>query len=303
MIFISVINQQNSTISDVNDNAPKFEKSLASFRVTENALNGTIIVKLNATDADLGDNSKVTYTLITDTKDFRVDSQTGILSVSTSLDREKQETYELKIRAMDGGGNAEQPALYSDAIVRVTIDDINDNAPAFSLSDYTVRVREDIPIGTVVVVLTANDLDTGPGGEVSYSLSEDSESSFKIDKFSGTIRTTKSLDFEERQVHSITVKAIDRGTPALSSETSVIIEVIDVNENKYAPQFDDFVLSGSVAENQPIGTHVMVVTAKDSDAPGPDSRITYSIRGGDGLGLFSIDGDGKWFFFIKNFFL
>lgn len=282
---------------DVNDNAPKFEKTLASFRVTENALNGTIIVKLNATDADLGDNSKVTYTLITDTKDFRVDSQTGILSVSAPLDREKQETYELKIRAMDGGGNNEQPALYSDAIVRVTIDDINDNAPAFSLADYTVRVREDIPIGTVVVVLTANDLDTGPGGEVAYSLSEDSESSFKIDKLSGTIRTTKSLDFEERQVHSVIVKAIDRGTPALSSETSVIIEVIDVNENKYAPQFEDFVLSGSVSENQPIGTHVMVVAAKDSDAPGPDSRITYSIRGGDGLGLFSIDGDGKWFFY------
>ncbi|XP_037031417.1 fat-like cadherin-related tumor suppressor homolog isoform X7 [Bradysia coprophila] len=280
------------TVLDVNDNAPKFEKSLASFRVTENALNGTVIVKLNATDADLGDNSKVTYTLITDTKDFRVDSQTGILTTCAILDREKQETYELKIRAMDGGGNNEQPALYSDAIVRVTIDDINDNAPAFSLSDYTVRVREDIPIGTVVVVLTANDLDTGPGGEVSYSLSEDSESSFKIDKFSGTIRTTKSLDFEERQVHSVIVKAIDRGTPALSSETSVIIEVIDVNENKFAPQFEDFVLSGSVSENQPIGTHVMVVAAKDSDAPGPDSRITYSIRGGDGLGLFSIDGDG-----------
>lgn len=141
--------------------------------------------------------------------------------------------------------------------------------------------------------MNANDLDTGPSGEVSYSLSEDTDSSFKIDKFSGTIRTTKALDFEERQVHSVLVKAIDRGTPALSSETSVIIEVIDVNENKYAPQFDDFVLSGSVSENQPIGTHVMVVTAKDSDAPGPDSRITYSIRGGDGLGLFSIDGDGK----------
>ncbi len=256
---------------------------------------------MNATDADLGDNAKVTYTLITDTKDFRVDSQTGILTVSAPLDREKQETYELKIRAMDGGGNTEQPALYSDAIVRVTIDDINDNAPAFSLSDYTVRIREDIPIGTVVVVLTANDLDTGPGGEVSYSLSEDSESSFKIDKFSGTIRTTKSLDFEERQVHSIIVKAIDRGTPALSSETSVIIEVIDVNENKYAPQFEDFVLSGSVSENQPIGTHVMVVAARDADAPGPDSRITYSIRGGDGLGLFSIDGDGKLLTFLFCF--
>lgn len=284
------------TVLDENDNAPKFEKSLASFRVTENALNGTIIFKLNATDTDLGDNAKVTYTLITDTKDFRVDAVTGVLTVSAPLDREKQETYELRVRATDGGGRNDIPALYSDAIVRITIDDINDNPPVFSLNDYTVRIREDVPRGTVVAVVTASDLDTGPGGEISYSLSDDSESSFKIDRFSGTIRTTKFLDFEDRQVHSLIVKAVDRGQPQLSAETSVIVEVIDVNENKYAPQFDDFVLSGNVAENQPPGAHVMVVAAKDQDAPGPDSRITYSIRGGDGLGIFSIDNEGEFFF-------
>lgn len=146
---------------------------------------------------------------------------------------------------------------------------------------------------TVVAITTAIDLDTGPSGEVLYSLSDDIDQSFKIDKYTGTIRTVKALNFEERQIHSLIVRAIDRGTPALSSETSVIVEIIDVNENRNAPQFDDFVLTGSVAENQPVGTHVMVVTAKDADAPGPDSRISYSIRGGDGLGIFTIDGEGK----------
>lgn len=153
---------------------------------------------------------------------------------------------------------------------------------------------------TVVAITTATDLDSGPSGEILYSLSDDIDNSFKIDKYTGTIRTTKLLDFEERQIHSLTVRAIDRGTPAISSETSVIVEIIDVNENRYAPQFDDFVLSGRVAENQAPGAHVMSVTAKDADAPGPDSRITYSIRGGDGLGLFTIDNEGKIFliFFI-----
>lgn len=288
------------TVLDENDNAPKFEKALASFRVTENALNGTILFTLNATDADLGVNSKVTYDLITDTKDFRVDEVTGVLTVSAPLDRERQEMYELRIRATDGGAKNEVPALFSDAIVRIRIDDINDNPPTFSLNDYTVRIREDVPRGTVVAVVTASDLDTGPGGEIVYSLSDDSESTFKIDKYSGTIRTTKFLDFEERQVHSLIVRAIDRGTPSLSAETSVIVEVIDVNENKYAPQFDDFVIVGSVAENQPIGAHVMMVVAKDADAPGPDSRITYSIRGGDGIGVFNIDNDGELLFFLFN---
>lgn len=142
------------TILDENDNAPQFEKSLASFRVTESALNGTIIFRLNATDRDLGNNSRITYSLITDTKDFHVDPDTGVLAVSALLDRERQELYELKIKATDGGGNQDVPALFSEALVRIKIDDINDQAPTFSLNDYNVRIREDVPKGTVVAVVT-----------------------------------------------------------------------------------------------------------------------------------------------------
>lgn len=148
-----------------------------------------------------------------------------------------------------------------------------------------------------MLVVNAIDLDSGPNGEVLYSFSEegggDGDGYFKIDKLSGTIRTVKTLDYEERQIYSLSIKAIDKGSPSLSSETDVIVEVIDVNENRFAPQFDDFVLIGKILENQPISTHVMNVIAKDHDAPGPDSRITYSIRGGDGLGAFTIDDEGK----------
>lgn len=284
-------------VLDENDNAPVFEKTLASFRVTENALNGTIILRLNATDADLGENARITYSLVTDTNDFRIDPETGVLFIASPLDRERQELYELQIRASDNGQKRDQPQLFSDAMVRVIVEDVNDNAPEFSLKEYNIRIREDIPVHTVVAITTATDLDSGPGGDVLYSLSDDIDHSFKIDKYTGTIRTIKALDFEERQIHSLTIRAVDRGTPSISSETSVIIEIIDVNENRFAPQFDDFVLSGSVAENQPAGTHVMAVTAKDADVPGPDSRISYSIRGGDGLGVFTIDNEGEHMLF------
>ncbi|KAJ8936032.1 hypothetical protein NQ318_000693 [Aromia moschata] len=289
------------TVLDVNDNAPKFEKTLASFRVTENALNGTAIFRANATDADEGDNAKVTYTLVTDTKDFHVDKVTGVLTVSNGLDRERQDLYELRIRATDGGGKGpDNPPLYSEALVRISIDDINDNAPKFSLASYTVKVREDIPKGTVVAVVTASDPDLGPEGEVVYSL-EDSESdgTFKIDRLSGTIRTTKPLDFEERQVHSLVVYASDKGNPSLSSEATVTVNVVDVNENMYAPQFGDFVLTGKVKENQPVGSLVMQVNATDQDPPGGDSNVEYSIRGGDGIGIFAIDNKGKGFALFK----
>lgn len=75
---------------------------------------------------------------------------------------------------------------------------------------------------------------------------------------------------------------------------SVIVEVIDVNENRFAPQFEDFVLTGSLRENQSPGAHVMKVIAKDFDTTGPDSRVSYSIIRGDGLGLFAIDNEGNY---------
>lgn len=239
---------------------------------------------------------QVTYSLVTDTKDFAVDKVTGILTVANNLDRERQELYELRIRATDGGGKGpDNPPLYSEALVRITIDDINDNAPKFSLPSYTVKIREDIPKGSVVAVVSASDPDLGPEGEVVYTLedTDNEEGTFKIDRLSGTIRTTRALDFEERQVHSLVVCASDKGNPSLSSEVSVTINVVDVNENNYAPHFGEFVLSGSVAENQPVGTIVMEVNAEDNDPPGEDSRIEYSIRGGDGIGIFSIDNKGK----------
>lgn len=280
------------TVLDVNDNAPKFEKAFASFRVTENALNGTVIFRPNATDADFGANAKVRYSLVTDTKDFAVNPDNGFLYVSNFLDRETQELYELRLRATDGGG------LYADALVRVTIDDVNDNAPKFALETVTVRIREDVPLGSLVAMVDAFDPDLGAGGVIKYSLLPDEaegEPCFRVDKKSGAIRVSKPLDFEERQLHTLTIEARDSGSPALTSKAVLIVEIVDVDENSFAPVFSDFVLSGSVSENLPAGSKVMRALATDDDPPGPCSRITYTITGGTGLGYFAIDDKGKIF--------
>ncbi|KAL7291205.1 hypothetical protein TKK_0015045 [Trichogramma kaykai] len=294
------------TVLDVNDNPPKFEKALASFRIPENVTNGTVIFRANATDPDLGDNAKIAYTLVTDTADFYIDRSTGVLSVNGKLDRERQDSYELRIRATDRNGgddsksedvDLENSPLYSEALVHVHVDDINDNAPAFALNSYTVKVREDVPIWSVVAIVEATDPDEGLGGTVVYSFSEDLDNDgggfFEIDPLSGTVRTIQKLDFEDRQVHTLTIRASDKGEPALSSETILIVEIVDVNENVFAPVFSDFVVSATIYENQPIGSLVTQVRAKDADAPGIDSRISYSIRGGDGVGLFGIDDEGE----------
>lgn len=336
-------------VLDENDNAPRFEKSLFSFRLTEDAVLGTVVVRMNATDADTIEYADIRYYLLTDTDDFRIDPVTGVLTVASKLDRERTDIYELIIRATDGGArvdaNQQQQQqnshsnnnnnnnfyksaphrpnanyhngivvaagaasplfdmniLHADAMVRILIEDVNDNAPEFSASQYTVRVREDVPIGSVVITVMATDRDLGPGGEVQYRFNDrcDYEPDlFRIDRQSGTVRLVRQLDFEERQTHTLCIVASDKGLGvSLSAEATVLVEVIDVNENQYAPQFEDVVLNdggNGVLENQPIGTYVMNINARDNDPPGPDSRITFSIRGGDGLGLFAIDNEGMY---------
>lgn len=219
------------TVLDENDCYPIFEKSLVSLHVPESALNGFQIFHFNATDKDEGLNGKVTYSLVTETSQFTIDRETGILSISAPLDREKQDLYELRVRATDGGNkgttnDGEFPSLSSEAQIQIKIDDYNDCAPEFHLADYTVRVREDVPIGTVVATVTANDLDEGNNGDVSYALGEgigaSGEGFFKIDKSTGTIRTAKQLDFEERQIYSLAIVAVDKGNPSLSSSSMLL---------------------------------------------------------------------------------
>lgn len=323
------------TVVDENDNAPKFGKTLFSFRIREDAEIGTVVARLNATDADSRQFAGILYFLLTNTAHFQIDSLTGVLSVASKLDREQQDVYELIIRATDGGeivgdGNAyksfgtshrtgstlsgggyiannNNPAspydtsvLHADALVRILIDDVNDNAPKFSADQYSVRVREDIPIGSVVISVDAMDKDLGAGGEVVYRFNDKCDferDQFRIDRLSGTVRLARALDFEERQSMTLCVVASDKGNPPLTAEATILIEVIDVNENQYTPQFEDFVLAdqgNSVRENQPIGTYVMNINVRDNDPPGPDSRVAFSIRGGDGLGLFTIDNEGMY---------
>ena len=278
-------------ILDSNDNRPVFQKSLATFHLPENAFNGTLIFCLNASDADIEDNAKITYLMQTETRDFFVNISTGCICLASALDREKLDKYELHIIAKDNG----EPALTAEAVINILVEDINDNAPIFGVQEFIFKVREDIPRGTVVAAIEATDIDIGPNGEIFFSIKEELavEELFKIDKHTGVIRTLGYLDYEKRQVHNLIVSAIDRGSPSLTTDMPVVIEIIDVNENRFTPEFGDFVYTGKVKENLPSRSFVMNITAKDADINGPDSKISYSIRGGDGLGVFTVNDEGK----------
>ncbi|XP_071362567.1 protocadherin Fat 3 [Trachinotus anak] len=275
-------------IEDANDNDPEFYQDSFSALVSENSAVGMEVITITAFDRDAGQNGQLSYVLLTNVPQFGIDSETGSVFIASSLDRETFPVFTLKVEVRD---KAERGTRRSSvATLSIILEDVNDCAPAFIPSSYNARVLEDLPPGAVITWVQAKDPDIGPGGQVRYSLINDFNGTFEINAVSGVLRIRKELDFEKQQLFNLTVLAEDRGAPSLRSQTFVEVEVVDVNENLYAPYFPDFAVRGSVKENSRAGTSVLTVSAKDDDK-GRDGVLRYSVRGGSGLGTFTIDED------------
>ncbi len=274
-------------ILDANDNSPQFLQDAYSVDIIESTAGGTEIIQVEAKDKDLGDNGVIRYSILADTDQFAIDMETGIVTVKKPLDREVQPSFILKIAARDQATG--EPQLVSTVLLKITLEDVNDNPPKFIPPNYQVRVREDLPIGTVIMWLEAHDPDVGPSSQVRYSLADNGDGKFEVDKLSGAVRIVQNLDYEKKQVYSLTARAKDKGKPiSLSSSCHIEVEVVDVNENLYRPLFPSFLDKGFIKEDVPIGTSVMKIKAEDEDK-GRDGEIRYSIRDGSGLGIFTID--------------
>ncbi|XP_029458167.1 protocadherin Fat 3 isoform X3 [Rhinatrema bivittatum] len=274
-------------VDDANDNKPVFLQDSYSVNILESNSVGTELIQVEARDRDMGLNGEVTYSILTDTSQFAINTTSGVVYVADQLDRESKTNYTLKIEARDKSENGHQQ--FSVVTLKIFLDDVNDCSPVFIPSSYSAKVLEDLPVGTVIAWLETQDPDLGLGGQVRYSLINDYNGKFEIDKASGAIRLNKELDYEKQQFYNLTVRAKDKGRPvSLSSVSFVEVEVVDVNENLHTPYFPDFAVIGSVKENSRIGTSVLQIVARDEDT-GRDGEIQYSIRDGSGLGRFSMD--------------
>ncbi|XP_069001762.1 protocadherin Fat 3 [Embiotoca jacksoni] len=275
-------------IEDANDNDPQFYEDSFSVLVSESSAIGIDVITITAFDRDTGPNGQLSYVILTNVPQFGIDSETGSVFVASHLDRETSPMFTLKIEVRD---KAERGTRRSSVTtLSIILEDVNDCPPAFIPSIYSARVLEDLPPGAVITWVQAQDPDIGPGGQVRYSLINDFNGTFEINAKSGVLRIRKELDFEKQQFFNLTLLAEDRGIPSLYSQTFVEVEVVDVNENLYAPYFADFAMRGSVKENSRAGTSVLTASAKDDDK-GRDGVLRYSIRGGSGLGTFTIDED------------
>uniref|UniRef100_A0A8D2JJ96 FAT atypical cadherin 2 n=1 Tax=Varanus komodoensis TaxID=61221 RepID=A0A8D2JJ96_VARKO len=276
-------------ILDSNDNAPTFLQSTYLVTIPEDVKIGTTVTAVQANDADTDDNGRVKYSFLAATDKFAINSITGEVVVTASLDRELWPHHVLKIEARDQPQTGHE--LFAIADLVISLEDVNDNSPRCIPALSKLKVPEDLPLGTTLLFLEAFDPDISSGGELKYSLFSDDENMFHLNELTGALVLEKELDYEQRDFYNLSVEISDGGKPrSLSSLCHVEIEVLDVNENLHPPRFDSFVYEGSVKENSQEGTAVMRVIAQDGDK-GKDGEIQYFIREGTDLGIFSLQKD------------
>ncbi|NXW08189.1 PCD23 protein, partial [Fregetta grallaria] len=279
------------TVLDENDHNPLFAKTQYQISVREDLEEGSAILDLFASDEDDGLNGKVTYSFIDDTFGaFAIDSVTGSIVTTKALDRETKSQYTFRAVASDCSTH-----LPRSTTVAVLIQDVNDNVPKFEQSYYKASVWEGQSPKTDIIQVFATDLDSGLNGETEYSiLSGNENATFLIDSARGILATNTVLDHENTSSyretassHCLVLLASDRGMPSLNSTATVLITVLDVNDNP--PVFSSPEYHIHVKESIPVGSHVTEVSANDCDA-GTNAEITYAIISGNDRGHFHLDG-------------
>ncbi|CAL1283814.1 unnamed protein product, partial [Larinioides sclopetarius] len=262
-------------VTDVNDNAPRFElPDYQAHNVDEDVAVGTSILQVSASDMDQGKNAEIEYSL--DKDDFTIDNK-GIIYSNKRLDADINNTYVLTVRATDRG----DPPLTGTATVRIYTENKNDEPPKFSQDVYTPNVDENAGPNTLVTTVVASDKDGDNiyfgfvgGGTVSGM--------FQIEERTGVIRLISGHIQLDKDKYELNVTARDDGAccknGALTTHTStalVVVFITDVNDNK--PLFEECATyAPQVEEGAPSGTQVIKVKAVDNDK-GHNGQVRYSI--------------------------
>uniref|UniRef100_A0A915PC44 Uncharacterized protein n=1 Tax=Setaria digitata TaxID=48799 RepID=A0A915PC44_9BILA len=199
---------------------------------------------------------------------FDIDHETGVITVTSPLDREVRDQYNFSVRAFINAGYS------SEAKVIIDVADVNDNEPIFEQSTYHLRIAEDELVGRELLQLRAYDGDSNDVVLYQIQASDDVAKYLSIDADGGMLKLASALDFEKLEKFEVTVVATDSGTPPSSSTCTVEVEVLDVNDNP--PSFVQSIYRAAVLENMQPGTKVVQVLANDPDSE-HFGRVSYLI--------------------------
>nr|XP_019964083.1 PREDICTED: cadherin-related family member 1-like [Paralichthys olivaceus] len=284
-------------VVDLNNNPPTFygehgRQNMFELTMYEHPPEGEILrgLKITVNDSDQGANAKFNLRLIGPGRMLRVVPQTVLneaqvtilVEDSAAMDYEKHHFLTYKLLAVE----IDTPEKFSaTADIVIHLLDTNDNAPKFSSDYYIARIPENSPGGSNVVSVTATDPDSGPWGEVKYSIYGSGAELFLIQPTSGIIYTQPwaSLDAEVRSKYNFYVKAED--TEGKYSLAEVFVTVLDLND--HPPAFNDNFLEKTMVIGAPVR-----IEAVDDDAEVPNNVIEYAIMKAEpDNNIFDIDAD------------
>nr|XP_023412294.1 cadherin-8 isoform X2 [Loxodonta africana] len=271
------------TLTDVNDNPPKFAQSLYHFSVPEDVVLGTAIGRVKANDQDIGENAQSSYDIIDGdgTALFEISSdaqaQDGIIRLRRPLDFETKKSYTLKVEAANVHTDprfSSRGPFKDTATVKIVVED-SDEPPVFSSPTYLLEVHENAAINSVIGQVTARDPDiTSSPIRFSIDRHTDLERQFNINADDGKITLATPLDRELSVWHNITIIATEISNPNLISRVPVAIKVLDVNDNapEFASEYEAF-----LCENGKPGQVIQTVSAMDKDDPKNGHYFLYSL--------------------------
>ncbi|XP_068181893.1 protocadherin alpha-3-like isoform X6 [Antennarius striatus] len=269
-------------VLDVNDHSPVFPEKVKTLEIFESTSPGARFQLQPARDPD-GAQFTIQQYRLSPNDHFRLevkergeDRKMPFLILQKQLDRETMKEHKLILTATDGGKPARSGAI--ELLIQVL--DVNDNYPVFTKDAYSAVLKENSVPGTIVILVNATDLDEGANGEIVYSFGKavdhHLQNLFSINPSTGEIKVIGPIDFEENQSFEIDIQASDRGTVPLSTDITVIIKVIDLNDNP--PEIEVTSYSKSVAEDSRIGTTVALISINDLDS-GQNGKVSCFILG------------------------
>ncbi|XP_069076011.1 cadherin-7 [Pleurodeles waltl] len=271
------------TLTDVNDNPPRFPRRSDQYYVPESLPVDSMVAKIKAIDADIGPNAEMEYNILDGDGlgvfKISVDQETqeGVITIQKELDYESKTSYSLRIEAANKHIDRHFESLgpfMDTTTVKIIVEDI-DEPPLFTQPVYSMPASEAAKVGTSIGVVAAHDPDSS-NSPVRYSIDRntDLERYFNIDANSGVITIAKPLDRETNAVHNITVLAMESQNPTQIGRGIVAITILDINDN--APEFAmDY--ETTVCENALPGQVIQKISAVDKDEPSNGHRFYFSL--------------------------
>ena len=259
-------------VLDENDHTPEFLQEKVKLELPEDSEIGLSVHKFKAFDRDIGDNGKIKYFLVgNNLNGLDIESESGMLTITSQLDREIRDRIDFVVSAVDGGVYANTGSV----TVSIDITDVNDNAPVIHTTTSVISVKEGIAPGTKLTKIEASDADIGSNGDIRFRIKNNIDKFFDIDTKSGDLFSTAEIDYETKNSYKVIIEVADQGVPhSLSVEKTFDIKVEDINDN--APVITSL-NTALIKLDEFRGSVLMTVHAEDKDS-GSNAAISYRLQ-------------------------